>query len=84
MVLPLEINGMADHVHVFERIQPVISISEFLGKFKWRVKYGAFTVSPSQVDRVREYIRNQEAHHSRISFEDEFKALLRSQRNRLR
>ena len=31
---PLEINGMADHVHVLARIKPVISISEFLGKFK--------------------------------------------------
>ena len=28
---PLEINGMADHVHVLTRIKPVISISEFLG-----------------------------------------------------
>ena len=91
---PLEINGTADHVHVLARIEPVISISEFLGKFKsnssgwanrqtrgrfkWQVKYGAFTVSHSQVDRVRRYIRNQEAHHSRISFEEEFKALLKS------
>jgi REP-associated tyrosine transposase len=91
---PLEINGVADHVRVLARIKPVISISEFLsklkskssgwanrkthGRFKWQVKYGAFTVSQSQVDRVREYIRNQETHHSRISFEEEFKALLRS------
>ena len=91
---PLEISGTADHVHVLARIKPVISLSEFLskfksnssgwanrqtrGRFKWQVKYGAFTVSHSQVDRVRRYIRNQEAHHSRISFEDEFKALLKS------
>jgi putative transposase len=91
---PLEINGMADHVHVLARIKPVISISEFLGKFKavssgwanrqtrgrfkWQVKYGAFTVSQSQVERVREYIRNQELHHSRISFEEEFKGLIKS------
>ena len=91
---PLEINGTADHVHVLARIKPVISLSEFLskfksnssgwanrqtrGRFKWQVKYGAFTVSHSQVDRVRRYIRNQETHHSRISFEEEFKALLKS------
>src|SRR2546430_16434314 len=31
---PLEINEMSDHVHVLARIKPVISISEFLGKFK--------------------------------------------------
>ena len=91
---PLEINGVADHVHVLARIKPVISISEFLsklksqssgwanrqthGRFKWQVKYGAFTVSQSQVNRVREYIRNQDVHHSKISFEEEFKVLLRS------
>jgi len=91
---PLEINGTADHVHVLTRIRPVISISEFLCKFKsissgwarrqtrnrfkWQVKYGAFTVSHSQVERVRAYIRNQEAHHARISFQEEFKGLLRS------
>jgi REP element-mobilizing transposase RayT len=89
---PLEINGTADHVHVLARIRPVISIAEFLSKFKsissgwarrqtrnkfnWQVKYGAFTVSHSQLERVRAYIRNQEAHHTRISFEEEFKALL--------
>jgi REP element-mobilizing transposase RayT len=90
---PLEINGTADHVHVLARIRPVISISEFMSKFKsvssgwarrqthkfkWQVKYGAFTVSESQVERVRDYIRNQEAHHSRVSFEEEFKMLLKS------
>ena len=93
---PLEINGTADHVHVLARIKPVISISEFLskfkslssgwarrqsrGRFKWQTKYGAFTVSQSQTDRVRRYIRNQEAHHAKISFEEEFKALLKSHR----
>ena len=91
---PLEINGTADHVHVLARIKPVISIAEFLGKFKsvssgwarrqtrgkfkWQVKYGAFSVSQSQVERVQRYIRNQEAHHSKISFEEEFRALLKS------
>jgi REP element-mobilizing transposase RayT len=31
---PLEINGTADHVHLLAKINPVISVSEFLGKFK--------------------------------------------------
>lgn len=34
------------------------------------------SVSISQVDKVREYIANQEAHHSKRSFGDEFIALL--------
>ena len=91
---PLEINGTADHVHVLARIRPAISIAEFLRKFKsvssgwarrqtreyfkWQVKYGAFTVSESQVERVQNYIRNQEAHHEQISFEAEFRTLLKS------
>ena len=31
---PWELDGTADHVHVLARIKPVISVSEFLGKFK--------------------------------------------------
>src|SRR6185436_6215869 len=93
---PLEIDGVADHIHVLARIRPVISISEFVskfksqssgwanrktrGRFKWQVQYGAFTVSQSQRERVRSYIRNQEVHHSKVSFEEEFKALLKSHR----
>ena|SRR6187431_1021796 len=36
----------------------------------------AFSVSESQVDAVREYIRTQEAHHRRLSYQDEFRSLL--------
>jgi len=92
--VPIEINGMPDHVHLLVRIRPSISVSEFLSKLKagssnwarrktkrrfaWQVKYGAFTVSESQAERVRQYIRDQEKHHQKVSFEDEFEALLKS------
>lgn len=33
------------------------------GRFEWQTGYGAFTFSESQVERVREYVRNQEEHH---------------------
>jgi hypothetical protein len=46
--------------------------------FSWQNGYGAFTVSFSQVEKVREYIARQEIHHHRHSFEDEFVALLRA------
>ena len=46
------------------------------GGFAWQAGYGAFTVSESQVGKVRRYIRNQEAHHSKKTFEEEFIALL--------
>ena len=46
--------------------------------FSWQNGYGAFTVSFSQVEKVREYIARQESHHRKHSFEDEFTALLRA------
>lgn len=48
--------------------------------FGWQTGYAAFTVSASNEDAVFEYIRNQEQHHRRISFEEEFVALLRKHR----
>ena len=45
--------------------------------FGWQVKYGAFSVSVSQLDKIIEYIRNQEAHHQKMTFQDEFLALLK-------
>ena len=44
--------------------------------FAWQDGYGAFTVSPSQLDAVREYIRNQEEHHRTKSFAEEYRAFL--------
>ena len=50
-----------------------------LKDFSWQNGYGAFTVSASQVENVREYIANQEAHHQKIgSFRDEFIKMLRA------
>jgi putative transposase len=46
-------------------------------KFHWQNGYGAFSVSPSQVAVVRRYIRNQENHHRRITFQEEFRRILR-------
>ncbi len=46
-------------------------------RFEWQTGYGAFSVSSSQVDKVQSYIRNQEEHHRKQSFKEEFLALLR-------
>ncbi len=45
--------------------------------FQWQAGYAAFTVSQSQVGRVKRYIEEQEERHRRIPFEEELKALLR-------
>jgi putative transposase len=47
-----------------------------LAKFHWQAGYGAFSVSQSKADSVVRYIRGREAHHRRISFQDEFRTTL--------
>ena len=44
--------------------------------FSWQRGYGAFSVSFSQVEKVRRYIAEQEIHHQGRDFRDEFIALL--------
>jgi REP element-mobilizing transposase RayT len=43
-----------------------------LENFSWQRGYGAFTVSQSNVEAVRQYIARQKEHHQKISFRDEF------------
>jgi putative transposase len=45
--------------------------------FHWQAGYGAFSVSQSNIDALREYIRGQPEHHKRQSFQDEFREWLR-------
>lgn len=45
-------------------------------KFGWQEGFGAFTYSKSQVDSVCKYILNQEKHHEKMTFEDEYRKLL--------
>ena len=45
--------------------------------FYWQNGYGAFSVSPSQVETVIAYIANQHQHHSKKNFQDEYQAILK-------
>jgi hypothetical protein len=45
-------------------------------RFSWQAGYAAFSVSPSQLEAVRRYVRNQEVHHKKITFKEEFVQLL--------
>ncbi|HLO73211.1 MAG TPA: IS200/IS605 family transposase [Flavobacterium sp.] len=47
-----------------------------LNRFEWQEGYGAFSYSQSQVDAVFKYIKNQEKHHSRVNFREEFVSIL--------
>ena len=44
--------------------------------FYWQDGYGGFSVGWSQVDTVKNYIRNQKQHHRKVRFIDEYKSLL--------
>ena len=49
---------------------------ERYGQFYWQNGYGAFSVSPHEVDTIRDYIRNQHEHHKSETYQDEYRRIL--------
>lgn len=49
-------------------------------RFQWQEGYGAFTVSQSQLDKLLQYIRTQEEHHRKKTFQEELVEFLRKQK----
>ena len=49
----------------------------YLVKFSWQAGYGAFSVSASKLEAVRTYIENQEEHHHRRGFQEEYRLFLK-------
>ena len=47
------------------------------GRFEWQQGYGVFSYGQSQVDKVYKYIQNQEAHHKKQTFRDEYLEFLK-------
>ncbi len=83
--------GMEDHIHLLlqfpatlviaDAIRDIKSISSGwmsreIGQFGWQQGYGGFGVSKSNIAAVVRYIQNQERHHRKMTFEEEFIALL--------
>ena len=48
-----------------------------LKNFYWQDGYGAFSVNPTEVDTVIAYIVNQQEHHSKKTFQQEYRAFLK-------
>jgi putative transposase len=46
-------------------------------RFEWQTKYGAFGVSVSLLDKITHYIQGQPEHHRKMTFQEEFLALLK-------
>lgn len=87
------VGGSIEHVHLLVQIKTNGAVSalvrelkarsskwireRFNGHFAWQAGYSVFSVSQSNVAAVTEYIVNQEAHHRKVSFEDEYVSLLK-------
>jgi putative transposase len=92
----LIVGGVANHVHILCQLAKTQSISDMMEHlkassskwlktqgirtFSWQRGYGAFSVSQSHVDAVISYIENQEEHHRTITFEEEFRLILKRYR----
>jgi REP-associated tyrosine transposase len=89
---PIIVGGIEDHVHLLSRFGRTISQAEWvkelkrvsnlwlknqgLRNFQWQGGYADFSVSASNLERVKSYIANQEEHHRKIGFQDELRKLL--------
>ena len=51
-------------------------IDSYYKDFAWQDGYGAFSVSPSLLDKTKNYIIRQEEHHKKITFREEYKMFL--------
>jgi putative transposase len=89
----LAIGGTSNHIHMLIALPPAVPLakviqdiegnsSRWMGErerlFSWQPGYGAFSVSESRRDAVISYIANQEEHHRKWTFEQEFLTLLRN------
>ena len=50
---------------------------EKLKNFYWRDGYGAFSVSPHEIEVVKSYIESQHSHHEKKTFQDEYREFLK-------
>jgi putative transposase len=48
------------------------------GKFEWADEYFAVSVSESQIDKVREYVKNQEEHHRKKTWDEEYNEFMKN------
>jgi putative transposase len=70
-------HAIADLVHDVKRGSSVWVHDELNhSKFAWPTGYAALTVSPPQLEVVKQYIENQEEHHRHKSFQEEYREIL--------
>ncbi|ASB49525.1 transposase [Alkalitalea saponilacus] len=52
------------------------TLDEYYESFAWQGGYGGFSVSQSVYDKTKQYIENQEMHHKKTTFQDEYRIFL--------
>jgi putative transposase len=88
----LAIHCMTDHIHIFSSLLPTIYTPDFVkeikvqshdfiqskisSRFNCQEGYGVFSYGQSQINGVCDYIMNQENHHKKRTFQEEYKGLL--------
>jgi REP element-mobilizing transposase RayT len=90
--VPLQVGGVADHVHLLVGLKAIHAVAEIVRevkkasnswvqttldrKFQWQEGYGAFTVSRGDISDITDYITGQEEHHRKRTFQEEYLAFL--------
>jgi REP element-mobilizing transposase RayT len=87
----IEVGGVEDHVHILFRLARTQNIADWMREvkrassshiktkvpgFSWQSGYAAFSVDPTRLAQIATYVRDQEAHHRKLSFQQEFRVLL--------
>jgi putative transposase len=88
--IPININGIEDHIHILCIMSKNISLADLLedikrnssrwiktrgihyADFAWQGGYAGYSVSPSKVKIVNQYIENQKNHHKHQIFQEEY------------
>lgn len=84
---PLIVGGTQDHIHILAALSRTVTMADWIKELKrvssahhkeiyWQAGYGAFSVGLERIEAVRTYIANQEEHHRKVSFQDEFRHIL--------
>jgi len=91
-ILVHAVGGMDDHIHLLVQLPPPLSLAKAILaiksnssrwandegiKFAWQHGYAAFSVSSSLIPAAIRYIQTQESHHRKMTFDEEFLALLK-------
>jgi len=66
--------SISDTIHDIKRSSSLFINNEKLciGKFAWQEGFGGFSYSRSQLDDIYNYILNQENHHKKMTFREEY------------